>query len=168
VGRNAVSEANVKPNGQKAIATVRRFLTEMGLSPIEQLLPDRTAFVVAFDGPADQGIAQVEPNGERFAFHFVFSGVVPSEHRARIAEYIARANWRLIEGSFQLDYDSGELRYKVGIDFSNTELSEPLIRNAILSGMEAIEMFAMGFMPVIAGEVEPAEAYRANLLKQLQ
>jgi hypothetical protein len=163
-----VTGKDFNSNGLKALATVRRFLIEMGFSPTEQLFPDRTALLVAFDGPADQGIAQVVEYSERFVFHFVFPGYVPEDRRIKVAEFITRANWRLIEGDFQLDLDTGALRYKVGIDFSNTELTEQLVRNAILSGMNTIEMFTDGLMAVIEGRVEPAEAYRRSLQKQLK
>lgn len=156
-----VSEGPTNPNSARAVETVRQFLHEMGFSPVERRLVDRTAFLVSFDGPADQGIAQIVDDGERFVFHFVLPGEVPAERRHAVSEFIARANWRLIEGSFQLDFDTGALRYRVGIDFSGTELSEPLIRNAMLTGMEAIETFAVALASVANGQFEPASAYRA-------
>ena len=45
-------------------------------------------------------------------------------------------------GNFELDYDDGQVRFKSCVDFSSTELSETMIRNAILPAMNAIEAFA--------------------------
>jgi hypothetical protein len=149
-------------NGRRACDMVRRFLTGMGFSPMERRLADRTVFEIAFDGPADQGVAQVIEASERFVFHFVFPGYAPAKRRPALGEFIARANWPLIEGRFQLDFDSGALRYAVGIDFTNAELTEPLVRNAILSGMETIEIFAEGLRAVAAGEMDPADAFKAS------
>ncbi len=162
----SLSDAPVNSNGAKATETVRRFLAEMGFSPVERRLIDRTGFLISFDGPANQGVAQVVENGERFIFDFIFPGFVPEERRLRVAEFITRANWRLIEGNFQLDFDTGTVRYKAGIDFTATELTEQLVRNAILSGMNTIEMFAASLAAVIDGQLEPAEAYKAVAVKQ--
>lgn len=151
-------------NGRKVVDMVRRFLTEMGLPPEEQRHSDRTVFTVAFDeGPADQGVAQVVENAERFVFHFIFPGYVPIERRPKVAEFIARANWHLIEGNFQLDFETGALRFKVGIDFSSADFSEPFVRNAILDGMETIETYAEGLTSVIKGGMEPKAAYQVSL-----
>jgi hypothetical protein len=118
-------------------------------------------YTVTFDGPADQGIAQIVEDGERFVFHFVFPGYVPSDRRPAVAEFVLRANWRLIEGNFQMDFESGALRYATGIDFSGVELEESLVRNAILSGMNAIETFAEGLEAVLGGQLSPAQALTA-------
>lgn len=156
------------PTGLRAVAMVRRFLGEMGLSPRESRYPDRTIFEVAFEGPADQGVAQIVEGAERFVFHFILPGHVPVERRPNVSEFIARANWRLIEGGFQLDFDTGAVRFKVGIDFSGTELSEVLVRNAILSSMDAIETYAESLAEVSAGRMEAEPAVRALESRRLQ
>ncbi len=144
--------------GRQAVETVRTFLAEMGMDATEQSLPDGIAFHLALEGPADQGIAQVLEDAERFVFHFIFPGYVPPDRRAKVAEFVTRANWGLIEGNFELNMDTGALRYKVGIDFTYAGLPEPLVRNAMLSGMNNIELFAEALQSVIDGSAEPAAA----------
>lgn len=148
-----------RANSARAREAIRALLMEMDLDPSEERLPAGVALHVELDGPADQGIAQILSNAERFVFHFIFPGYVQESRRAKVAEFITRANWGQIEGNFELNFDTGVVRYKTGIDFSSTELTAPLIRNAILAGMENIEIWARGLERVADGSVEPAQAY---------
>ena len=155
------NENDAARNGLRAVDAVRNILTRTELNPTEERRSDRVVFHVSLDGPADQGIAQLLVDAERFVVHFIFTGVVPAKRRSKVAEFITRANWGLIEGNFEMDFDSGALRYRVGIDFSATELTEPLVRNAILSGMNNIEPFADALQAVIDGSEEPSAAIKS-------
>jgi hypothetical protein len=147
-------------NSLKAVETIRTLLTEMDLKPVEESLPSGIALRVTLDGPADEGVAQVLTDAERFVFHFAFPGTVDPSRRGAVADYIARANWALIEGNFELNVETGALRYKVGIDFTHTELTEPLVRNAILSGMNNIELYVAGLEAVRDSTLDPKDAYQ--------
>ena len=145
VGSN---ENDAARNGLRAVDAVRNILTRTELNPTEERRSDRVVFHVSLDGPADQGIAQLLVDAERFVVHFIFTGVVPAKRRSKVAEFITRANWGLIEGNFEMDFDSGALRYRVGIDFSATELTEPL---------GEIERKLMDALPIVRGHVyDPA------------
>lgn len=147
--------------GLEAVELVRDYLTKKGLSPEEQPFEHGVVFRVSFDGPADQGIAQVHVDIERFAFVFMFPGAVAAERRPATAEFIARANWGLLEGCFEMNFDTGAFAYRAGIDFTFNGLTAPLLRNIILSGMENIENYAAELLAVVAGEMEPAAAANA-------
>lgn len=49
---------------------------------------------------------------------------VDSVNKGRIAELVCRANWGLLNGNFEYNYDEGDLRYKVYIGVKNGELSK--------------------------------------------
>ena len=40
---------------------------------------------------------------------------VPDERRLEVAEYLHRANYGLLLGSFEMDYDQGEVRYRTAL-----------------------------------------------------
>lgn len=153
-----MSEAEWTERGIEAIEIVRAFLSEMGMEP--QAIPFAAggAFRVAFDGPADHGFAQIHAGIERFAFVFAFPQTVDVGLRPAVAEFIVRANWGIIDGSFEMDFDSGALAYRVGLDFSFNGLTAPLVRNMILSGMNNIEDYAAELLEVVAGTMEPRAA----------
>ena len=149
-----------RANGLRAAETIRQLLTRMELEPEELQRPGVIAFLTVLDGPANQGNAQVLLDAERFVFHFIFDGYVESSRRPAVAEFIARVNWGLIEGGFELNFENGAVRYKVGIDFSNAELTDQLVRNAILSAMTSIEPAAAALIDVARNGKAPAEAFR--------
>jgi len=156
-----IDDANgPRANGLRVAETIRQLLTRMELEPQELRRPGVIAFLTVLDGPANQGNAQVLLDAERFVFHFIFDGYVESSRRPAVAEFIARANWGLIEGGFELDFESGAVRYKVGIDFTNAELTEQLVKNAILSAMNAIEPVAAALIDVARHGRAAAEAFR--------
>ncbi|CAN5916090.1 hypothetical protein BH11GEM2_BH11GEM2_15510 [soil metagenome] len=147
-------------NGLRAANTVREVLERTELEPREARSARGIAYHVTFDGPTDQGIAQILLDAERFVFHFIFTGYVPVNRRLAVAELITRANWGLIEGNFEMSFDTGALKYKVGIDFTGAELTAELVRNAVLSGMNNVEPFAEALQSVIDGTAEPKDAMK--------
>ena len=149
-----------KQNGLKAIETVREFLKKMELEASEETIPEGIAFRMALEGPTDECVVQILDEKERFIAHFNFKGTVPPELRMKVAEFITRANYGLIIGNFELNLNTGTLRYKSSVDFSSTELAEPFIRNAMISAMDNIEVFATPLADVLSGDMEPEDAYQ--------
>jgi len=147
-------------NGLRGVEAVRKFLQTMGMKAEERELPSGKAFAVELEGPATQAVLQVNVHAERFVVNFIFEGYVPQERRIAVAEFITRANWGLIEGNFELNFDDGALRYKVGLDFSSCELTDVWIRNCMLNGMDSIELYAISLNEVIVGITDPETANR--------
>jgi hypothetical protein len=149
-------------NGLRGLEAVRKFLKTMEMDAEEKDLPSGKALMVELDGPAKQAVLQVNVEAQRFVVNFIFDGYVPAEKRISVAEFITRANWGLIEGNFELNFDDGALRYKVGLDFSSCELTDVWIRNCMLNGMDSIEMFAQSLNEVVVGITDPETANRES------
>jgi hypothetical protein len=149
------------PPGSDPIEVVRGVLAAANLPVHEQRLDEGVIFRVTFEGPAEQAVVQVHPDIERFAIQFFLPGSVDVEHRARVAEMIARVNWGLLEGAFILDFENGALGFKTGFGFSGAELSPRLVRNSLLTSMETIELFVQELAAVANGHKEPEAAYRS-------
>jgi hypothetical protein len=154
-----------RENGERAVRTLRTFVTGMELQPEEELTDEVAVFRLSLDGPTPKAVARILIAGERFTVHFYFKGQVPEAARTPAAEYITRANYGLVTGNFEMDLETGTLRFKVGIDFSNAELTEPLIRNAMLSAMDNLEAFAGPLVAVLDGTLTPAAAHAAARAK---
>ena len=67
----------------------------------------------------------------------------------------------MVIGNFELHYDAGALRFKSSVDFTAVELSELLIRNAIVSAMDAVEHYVPYLLAVVGGELSAREAHAA-------
>ena len=75
-----------------------------------------------------------------------------------MAEFIARANYGLRIGNFEMDFSDGELRYKSSLDFEQENLSFILIAKAIYPAVQTMDYYLPGIMSVIYGKKSALEA----------
>jgi hypothetical protein len=83
---------------------------------------------------------------------------VPSDKLLLIAEFIARANYGLNLGNFDLDMEDGELGYKVAMDLEGGHLSTDMVGNMVGAGVSTMDQYYPGLMAVLFGNASPEEA----------
>src|SRR5262249_47600370 len=83
---------------------------------------------------------------------------VPEEKRVEIAEFITRANYGLVIGNFEMDYNDGEVRYKTSVDVEGGELTPKMIENLMRANLMTMDRYFAGVMGVLYGDRDPAEA----------
>lgn len=140
-----------------ALKTVKGVLERADLNPTP--LDDGTGFDAHFakDGPEVRAQARVFEE-EKFVFYFEF-GQKPSRQNIRnTVEFVTRANFDLLIGNFEMDYDSGMVRYKASLDFSGMELTALLVRNLILSAIYCVETYSAALSTVMEGLKDPKDA----------
>jgi hypothetical protein len=137
---------------------LQRVLTALGWQP--QADSQSLGFLVDLGAPhvpLANIYAAISVTAEQFVIYFNFGVSAVPERRDAVARFIARANWGLLIGNFELDYDDGQVRFKSSIDFSGTELSETMIRNAILPAMTAFETYANQLVAIMTGAATAAQ-----------
>lgn len=115
---------------------------------------------VAFQGQAGQWTcyAQVSEEREQFSFYSICPVKAPEGNRLDVAEFLTRANFGLIIGNFEMDIESGEIRYKTGIDVEGDRLTPALVKRLVYANVLTMDTYLPGLMTVIYGDVAPAEA----------
>ena len=103
-------------------------------------------------------LAQSRDDVGQFVFYSLCPVDAPEEQRAAVAEFLTRANYGLILGNFELDYEDGEIRYKTSIDVADDRLSPELIRNLVYTNVLVMDRYLPGIMKVIYGQVPAADA----------
>lgn len=104
---------------------------------------------------ADDGDAEQPASLHIFS---VYPDTVPEHRMGLMAEFIARANYDLPLGHFELDFADGELRYKTGILLdSGEQLSQSVLTNLIYGNLVAMDRHYTALGAVILG-VAPAKA----------
>jgi len=83
---------------------------------------------------------------------------VAEAKRSEIAEYLARANYGLILGNYELDFDDGEVRFKISIDVEGGELSETMLENMVSAAMSSVDRYYGGLMAIQYGDLSACEA----------
>ncbi len=145
-------------NTKQSFATLGRFLQQDGWHP--QQLNDRPIYRMGFAGKNGQSVcfAQILDDLEQFVFYAVAPVNVPKASRQAVAEFIARANYGLRIGNFELDFSDGEVRYKSSLDFEGVALTPELIKNAIYPAVQTMDCYLPGLISVIEGKT-PVEAF---------
>jgi hypothetical protein len=170
-GRNGAC-MNTENKGQsgasQALRTLRQVLAEIGWDsePDE----DNACFYVDFGPPhipVSDAIAAIAEETERFLFYVNIGPSVPPERRGEVERFITLANWGLSIGNFEMNYDEGLVRFKSSVAFRGAQLSEALIRNAILAAMNAIEVYAEPLVDVLGRGKSAQEAFREAKSKQV-
>jgi Putative bacterial sensory transduction regulator len=169
-GSNGVymkNEHKDRSGASQALKTLRKVLAEIGWDsePDEE----NACFYIDFGPPrvpVSDAIAAIAEDTERFLLYVNIGPSVPPERRDEVARFITLANWGLSIGNFQMDYEEGLVRFKSSIAFRGTELSEALIRNAILAAMNAIEVYAEPLIDVLGRNKKAQEAFQAAKAKK--
>ena len=76
-----------------------------------------------------------------------------------MAEFITRANFGLKLGNFELDYTTGEIRYKAFVSLEEEQVpSYDMIDNSFNMPLAMFYKYAGGIAAVMSGELTPEEA----------
>jgi hypothetical protein len=86
---------------------------------------------------------------------------VPPSQRPLMAEFITRANYGLVVGNFEMDYEDGEVRYKTSLDVEDSEATTELLRHIVYANVTALDRYLPGIIAVLAGSQSPEEAANA-------
>ena len=161
--------ADIQTNSSKAFEILRKVLTEIEWNSD----PDDASgsFYVDFGPPhlpVSGAIAAISQETNRFLFYVNIGALSPPQRRDEVVHFIALVNWGLSVGNFEMDYGEGFVRFKASVDFTNTELSEALIRNTILAAMSAIEVYVEPLMDVLGRNKSAQEAFADAKAKQVQ
>lgn len=126
-------------------------------------LDDDTALGWPMAGPdaSWSSFAVAREDERRFAIYSVLDVRVPAELRAEAAELVARANWGLPVGAWELDMDDGTLRCKTSVDVGGDRLSLELARRLVERNLAVVDACAAAFGGFAARRLSAREAITA-------
>lgn len=124
--------------------------------PIENQPAIRTGF--SGDNGQWMCYAHAREETDQFVFYSVLPASAPANKRAAAAEFITRANYGMVIGNFEMNYEDGEIRYKTSLDIEGDELSFALIKQAVYANVATVDRYLPGLMAVIFADVTPADA----------
>ena len=102
--------------------------------------------------------AQAREEEGQFVFYSVLPFEVIERKRAAVAEYISRANWGLVSGSFEMDFSTGETRFRTSIELLGEPLCAERIENLVMTNVVMMDRYLPGLMRVIYNDLSPEEA----------
>lgn len=144
------------------LATIRKVLEDVGLllQPFER--EGQRGFVVSLDSPLyEAAVAYIVEAEHRFVFTIELAGRARAAQRAQVAEFIARANYGMLIGNFELDFGDGTARFRAGLDYEGAVLSKALVKNLASAAFDACDVYGEALADVMQGIVGAAEAIEA-------
>jgi hypothetical protein len=103
-------------------------------------------------------VAVVDATAELFQV-FGFSPVmVPAGARRAIAETVARANYGMRLGKFELDFSDGELRFQAAHVLTDDHLEDEVIGRLMGTTLTMLDLYLPAFLSVIYGNELPEDA----------
>jgi len=85
--------------------------------------------------------------------------IIPENKRERASEFITRANANLIIGCFDLNFNSGQIRYKSNYIFDETsEKPEEIFMKHLYTTFNMMDKYLPGIMSVVFGNSLPNDA----------
>ncbi len=128
-----------------------------------RLVGDRTVVQTAFQGEQGAWLCYANCRSEfgQMLFYSIAPQRAPEAARPAVAEYLMRANWGLMIGNFELDYNDGEVRCKTSLQLENTVLTTDLLRPLVFDNVVVMDKYLPGLLAVMAGTATPAEAIAA-------
>jgi hypothetical protein len=147
-------ETNMGP----VFSTVVQFLSEEDWN--YNVLDGEDMLTMGFQGQSGSWrcLASVDEERDWLTFYSALPASVPPEKRQDIAEFIARVNFGLVLGNFELDFDDGEVRFKTSIDVEGGDLTTKMVENLIYSNVLAMDRYFPGLMAVLYGNKSAQEA----------
>ena len=101
---------------------------------------------------------RVNEEQEIFAFYSIIPIRVPESTRLMVAELLARINYGLNIGNFEMDMNDGEIRYKTSIDVEGGDLTSRMVETMIAVNISTTDRYFPSFADVIYAGAIPAEA----------
>ncbi|MEZ5252486.1 MAG: YbjN domain-containing protein [Microthrixaceae bacterium] len=145
-------------NGWLAFEMLGTLLEEEEFHP--EQLSGTTAYRFGVSGTNGQFrvVAHCNVELEQLYVYVLTDVRVPEPRRGAVAELIARANYGMRIGNFELDMRDGEVRYKSSLDFEHNELTPSLVHNAMMPALATMDRYFAVVMSVAFGSVSPADA----------
>lgn len=83
---------------------------------------------------------------------------VSQDRMMAVFELIARINWKLGVGNFDIDTQDGEIRFRTSIRLGNIELDHETIAHLIFMNLTTTDMFVPAIASVVCSRMTPEEA----------
>ena len=93
--------------------------------------------------------------------HLIIPLKAGEEERAKVGEFLLRANYGLNVGGFDFDFNDGEISYRIALYCGEDEFTPPTYEQidfAVVIGLMMIEKYGNSLVKVMFGLVEPVDA----------
>lgn len=136
----------------RILDAAERFLTENEWPYVRH--PDQPALVSGYEGENGKYELWIrEVPGKETVLCYSFSPEpVPEENRAKAAALMTRMNWNLIIGNFEMNWESGEVRFKTSADLRDIDPADKIIGRLIHANVLTMDHYLHELMKEVGGD----------------
>lgn len=98
---------------------------------------------------------------DRYLVYAILNNRAQKGKISAVSEFLHRANSGLINGNFELDYVTGEIRYKSFVNAKETSVSGVVIRESILVPVMMFSKYGDGLLKVMTSNDTPESIIRS-------
>ena len=102
--------------------------------------------------------ASVIEDPPRFRFVSDMGLNIPPASRAAVMEYITRVNWGLPIGNFEMQVESGAVRFKTSIELNDQPLTLPMVRSLVYINVHTMDHYFPGVVSILTCGISPTAA----------
>jgi len=103
--------------------------------------------------------ARADEEFHRFIFHSLMGLNIPPQYRLPVVEYLTRANYQLVIGNFDMDLDTGNVRFRTAVELQDdTVLTVDQVRSLAYTNVRTMDHYFPGVMAVVHGGLLPETA----------
>jgi len=91
----------------------------------------------------------------------IFPQRCPEHRRAACARLLARINFGMLVGSFEMDFEDGQINFKTSYPFPKGQLDAELLKRVVGFNLDCMDKYLPAIMSVIYSGASPAKALAA-------
>lgn len=119
------------------------------------------AFYITMDNSVGTLKVIIQLMEDRYLVYAILNNRAQKKKISAVSEFLHRANSGLINGNFELDYATGEVRYKSYVNSKETSVSGAVIRDSILIPVTMFSKYGDGLLKVMTGNDSPESIIRS-------
>ncbi|NJL02531.1 MAG: YbjN domain-containing protein [Spirulinaceae cyanobacterium SM2_1_0] len=125
-----------------------------------QRLTGKTALRFTYQGQHGKWVCFVSTREQarQVIIYSIYPQNVPETQRLVIAEFFTRANYHLTLGSFEMDFESGQVRLRASLAIASEAIDAASFQQLLLHNLQTADRHLPGFLAVLSGKKRPREA----------
>jgi len=131
--------------------------------PFHKMEDEENSLQIGFQG--DNGLwncfAKAREETNQVLFYSICPVIAPPGKRGAVTEYITRANYGIVTGNFEMDIESGIIRYKTYLSAEGITLTPQVIRQVVFPNLLLTDKFLPGLLKTVYSDISPAEAWES-------
>jgi hypothetical protein len=155
------NDEQAKGNGLRGLEAVKAFMRDAKWRPqVLQETPDFYACRVKFDDdfPIVSCLLELYIDQQQFVCYLNYEPSVPQEKIAVVSEFLARVNYGMKIGNFEIDFADGSVRYKSSVCFAGVELGKFLVHNTVIVALNSVQPYSEAYLSVLNDDMSPEAA----------